>query len=356
MRRMRPGPQAIGQELAAAPVDGGGSVVAPAGTVITAEWLERLRASGVEIIHVTDPAFDDMAYELAVSPETLEMASKLFQETRSSIAKDASAALDYRSFARLVRSIERDVDDISLDQALMLYPENEAQRDLIHALNRASLVVRMAMAVDMRRYRFDLGLAGLIADVGMWFVPSEILEKQKNLDITERAAVEEHVQNTLRLLSSQDGWSAMTRIAVTQHHERIDGSGYPRGLKGSEIHRNGQILAVCDVYTAVTLTRPGRRLYSPAEALELIVGGADTLFDFDLVSMFHRLVPPYPIGTEVELSSGEQAVVKEVRGPIKSRPIVRVFTDAQGKRLPACYEIDLSERRHQHLTIVGAVG
>ncbi len=356
MRRMRLGPQAIGQELAAAPLDGSGSVLAPAGTRITAEWLDRLRAAGVEIIHVTDPAFDDMAYELAVSPETLQMAAKLFQETRSGVAQNPNATLDYRSFARLVRAIERDVDDVSLDQALMLYPENEAQRDLIHAINRASLVVRIAMAVDMRRYRFDLGLAGLVADVGMWFVPSEILEKQKDLDVSERAVVEEHVQNTLRLLSSQDGWSAMTRTAVTQHHERIDGSGYPKGLKGSEIHRNGQILAVCDVYTAVTLTRPGRRLYTPAEALELIVGGGDTLFDYELVSTFHRLVPPYPIGTEVELSSGEQAVVKEVGGPIKSRPIVRVFADAQGKRLSECYEIDLAERRHQHVTIVGAVG
>jgi HD-GYP domain-containing protein (c-di-GMP phosphodiesterase class II) len=243
-----------------------------------------------------------------------------------------------------------------LDQALMLYPENEAQRDLVHALNRASLAIRMAMALDMRRYRFDLGLAGLIADVGMWYVPKNILDKQERLDSSERAVIEGHVQDTLRLLSSEGGWSAMTRIAVTQHHERTDGSGYPKGLKGAEIHRNGQILAVCDVYTAITLERPGRRLYTPAEALEFIVGGGETLFDFDLVSTFHRLVPPYPVGAEVELSSGEQAVVKEIRGPIKSRPIVRVFADAEGRRLHECYEIDLSDRQHHHLTIVGAVG
>ncbi len=356
MRRMRLGSQAIGHELAAAPQDENGFPVAPAGTQITEELMERLRAAGVEIIHVQDPAFADMAFELGVSAETLQMATTLFQETRSGIGQDPNMTLDYRSFARLVRAVERDVDDVSLDQALMLYPENEAQRDLVHALNRASLAIRMAMALDMRRYRFDLGLAGLIADAGMWLVPANILEKREHLDTSERAVIEGHVQDTLRLLSSEGGWSAMTRIAVTQHHERIDGSGYPKGLKGADIHRNGQILAVCDVYTAITLERPGRRLYTPAEALEFIVGGGATLFDFDLVSSFHRLVPPYPVGTEVELSSGEQAVIKEVHGPIKSRPIVRVFADAQGRRLSECYEIDLSDRRHHHLTIMGAVG
>jgi HD-GYP domain-containing protein (c-di-GMP phosphodiesterase class II) len=355
MRRMQLDDDAIGFPLAMAAVDSSGLTLAAPGTVITAESLNRLRKGGVRIVYVDDPAFSGLFFQAAVSPETLALATEVFDGSRTDLAANPDKALDYKAFARVARSIVRDADELSLDEAMVLYPEHENQRDLVHALNRASLAVRLATVLDLGRYRFDLGLAGLVADIGMWFLSGDLLAKRGQLEPEERAQIEGHVQETLRVLPIGQGWGSVSRVAISQHHERMDGTGYPKQLRGDEIHRTGRLIAACDVYTALTLDRPGRDLFTPAEALEFIIGGADTSFDYDVVTAFHRHVPPYPVGTEVQLSTGERAVVTQVRG-LKSRPIIRVFTDAQGKRLDDVYETDLAERTEHSRTIVGVIG
>ncbi len=355
MRRMRLDDEALGFALAVAPADKSGLALAAPGTTITAELMERLRRAGIQIVYVDDPAFSGLFFQAVVSSETLALATEVLEKARADLAANPDKALDYRAFARVARSIERDADDLSLDEAMVLYPEHEGQRDLVHSLNRASLAVRLAPVLDLGRYRFDLGLAGLLADIGMWFLPSDLVQKKGSLEPEERAQIEGHVMDTLRVLPIEQGWGSVSRVAISQHHERMDGSGYPKQLRGEEIHRTGRLIAACDVFTALTLERPGRDLFSPAEALEFIIGGADSAFDFDVVTAFHRHVPPYPVGTEVQLSTGERAVVTEVRG-LKSRPVVRVFSDAQGNRLDTIYETDLSERSEHARTIVGVIG
>lgn len=349
--RVEQGP--LGFVLAEPALDGDGRPLAPTGAEVTQEVLEELRKEGVQHVFVEDPAFDGLRISMMVSRQTLQMTTAAFEEQRRRVKAGEARGLPYRLFAQLARAVEEDTQDLRLERSMILQPANERQRDIIHALNRAALSTHLANSLGMHRYRLEITMAALIADVGMWTLPAEILEKNAALTDTEHEIVEQHVEQTLDLLSPADGWSAVTKTAVYQHHERLDGSGYPRHLTGPQIHAVGRLLAICDVFSAVSLLRPGRKLYTPAEAVELLLGGADSQFDFDQVSTFHQIIPPFPVGSEVVLSTGEHAVVVEVPENFKSRPKLRVFTDSSGRRRDTFQEIDLSDRRRQAVTIVG---
>lgn len=355
MRRMRLEQSVLGYILAEPALDGDDRPLAPRGAEVTQEILDRLLEKGVQYVFVEDDAFDGLNVTISVSPQTMRMASAIFHDVQSQFAQGKPRSLQYPLFARLARRIEKDVEDTRIERAAVLQPVNERQRDLVHALNRTALAIYLADELRLHRYRMEIAIAALIADIGMWTLPHEILEKRTPLTAEERQRVEEHVAASIALLSPNDGWSAITKAAVQQHHERMDGSGYPRHLRGPDIHVSGRLLAICDVFSAICLVRPGRRQFTPAEAIEHLMGGAETMFDFDLVQAFYRLVPPFPVGTEVVLSTGEHAVVLEVPDSLKARPRVRIFTDPDGRRRHPFEEIDLSDRQRQALTIVGVV-
>ena len=111
------------------------------------------------------------------------------------------------------------------------------------------------------------------------------------------------------------------------HHERFDGSGYPNGLGGEEIPLFARIIAVADVYSALTADRPYRSAYQVSEAIEYIMGNADRQFDAIVVAAFLKIISPYPIGSCVRLSSGERAVVSKQNPENPLRPVVFLMDD-----------------------------
>ena len=355
MRRMRLGEQAIGNTLADPPTDGTGRPLAPRGMVIDGELARRLQEAGVQTVFVEDPAFQDLQFAAIVSPPTMRLAAAVFHEVKERLQSRPKDPLPYVPFLHLAQAVIQDSFDTPLDVAAVLHPQNQAQRDEVHALNRASLAVRLAHAMRLPRYAADVAAAGLACDLGMLLVPPEARWRRKDLSQEEVETIRGHVAASLRYVEGREGWTAVTRAAIAQHHERVDGSGYPHGIKGEEIHPTARILAVCDVFSAMLLPRPDREAFSPEEALAEVDGAAGSLFDYDTVVGFHRMVPPYPVGTEVELSTGERAVVLRVPGELKARPLVRVFMDREGRRLPECSELDLTQRELQATTVVRVI-
>ncbi len=354
MRRMRLDASAIGLTVGQSPTDQSGRPLVAPGTTLNETTLERLRAAGVQHVAVDDPAFKDLSFASMVSTETQRLAFAVFAQVRERVKASPQAGVPRAPFHRLAQAIIEDAQDLPLDEASYLWPANLAQRDAIHALNRTSLAVRLVRHSGLSRYLSDVAYAALACDLGMLLVPEE-LRLRDPLKPEEFEMIHGHVQAGLRFLDASEGWSAVTRTAVSQHHERLDGTGYPQGLKGKEIHQVASLLAVCDVYTAMLLPRVDRPELSPEEALAEVVGSAGAELDFDQVSAFNRLVPPYPVGTEVELSTGERAVVLRVPLNLKSRPVVRVFQDRDGNRIDPWSELDLSERDQQTTTVVRVI-
>ena len=121
-----------------------------------------------------------------------------------------------------------------------------------------------------------------------------------------------------------DAWSPVIRAIVREHHERWNGTGYPQGLAGRSIHQLARLAAVADVYDAVTSQRP----YQPARpahvSYDIIVQGAGTDFDPEVVAVFRRLVHRFPVGSEITLADGSRGVVAAVDGDDPDRPTVRL--------------------------------
>jgi HD-GYP domain-containing protein (c-di-GMP phosphodiesterase class II) len=182
--------------------------------------------------------------------------------------------------------------------------------------------IRQFHRLDERLHMLGLGL--LLHDVGKLALPSSLIQKQDNLTQDEWELVRSHPRLGLELLRGDD-FSPIVKAIVLRHHERWDGSGYPDGKRGSEIHEMARIAAVADVYDAITSERLYRAAQPPHVGVRTILEGSGTQFDPDVVSVFARLVAPFPPGVEVTLSTGRRAVVVSVPEEALDRPTVRII-------------------------------
>ncbi|MBI5753183.1 MAG: HD-GYP domain-containing protein [Hydrogenophilales bacterium] len=186
-----------------------------------------------------------------------------------------------------------------------------------------------------------LGAAGLLLDVGTIKVPSEILSKNGQLTPEEYEMIKRHVQSGLDMLRESKGVSEKLLSIVAFHHEREDGSGYPHGLRGAEIGVPGKMAAIVDCYDALTSERPYARSFTPYDALQHLYGWREHLFHTELVEQFVQCLGIYPVGSLVELNSGEVAVVLAHNRVRRLKPRVLAILDAAKQPYGAPVPLDL---------------
>ncbi|GAA3412938.1 hypothetical protein GCM10020370_67140 [Paenibacillus hodogayensis] len=160
--------------------------------------------------------------------------------------------------------------------------------------------------------------------------------------------MKKHPEYGFQLLKDAPGIPVLSAQCALQHHERVNGSGYPYGLKKHETHSFSQWIGLLETYDSLTHPRAHRDALLPHQAIELLYSGAGTLYDMDKVKLFRNKVSIFPLGLTVQLSSGESGIVSKVFPDYKHRPVVRVLKDRSGTTLKEPYEIDLS----RHLSIM----
>jgi HD-GYP domain-containing protein (c-di-GMP phosphodiesterase class II) len=133
--------------------------------------------------------------------------------------------------------------------------------------------------------------------------------------------------------------SSLSRIIVYSHHERIDGSGYPRGLKGSRIHEFARLAAIADVFDALTSDRVYRDKWPTYKAAEYITASSEKLFDYHLVKKILPKVSFYPNGTEVILSIGYRGIVKKQNIGFPTRPVIKLIEDDDGEEINSTLDL-----------------
>jgi HD-GYP domain-containing protein (c-di-GMP phosphodiesterase class II) len=170
-----------------------------------------------------------------------------------------------------------------------------------------------------------LGLGLLLHDIGKLAIPLGILNKPDVLTDEEWRIMRSHPRAGVDMLDG-DKWSPLVKSIVLRHHERWDGSGYPDGKVGEEIHAMARIAAVADVYDAITSERAYAGARPACDGVRTIVEGSGTLFDPDVVASFRRVVSPFPAGTEVQLTDGRTGIVVSVPEDALDRPLVRIIS------------------------------
>ncbi|MFP5223638.1 MAG: HD-GYP domain-containing protein [Acidobacteriota bacterium] len=173
----------------------------------------------------------------------------------------------------------------------------------------------------------ELAVAGLLHDVGKALTPRDLLERPGKLSEEEYQRVKRHPIESCAVVSGSTSLAAHVLRGIAEHHERHDGSGYPRGLKGPEQSFFGRILAIADVFDALTQKRPYKERLLPDKAMSVMYALRGRDFEPGLLERFIKCLGVYPAGSLVRMSSGEYAVVAESNPDTPLRPKITVVFD-----------------------------
>lgn len=203
-------------------------------------------------------------------------------------------------------------------------------------------MIALALRLGMpRRLMAQAGMVGMLADVGKASLPRALLEKPGMLNAAEYNLVKEHVRLGIGLLTASGPIPDEVVRGIAQHHERLDGSGYPAGLLRADIGLFGRMAAIADSYSALTMPRAYANPLAPQDALMSLYQWGDSSFDAVLVETFVQAIGVFPVGTLGELSSGEIALVCEQNEGHPLQPRVRILTWPDRRALPVEIDVDL---------------
>lgn len=233
--------------------------------------------------------------------------------------------------------------------AVQMVGGGEEDGVVAHAVNTALMAASLARQAGLGGYVRELAVAGLLHDMGLALLPARLHSEPEAVEEGDRPLLHAHPLLGVRLMRSQPV-SAYVQAAVAQHHERFDGSGYPQRLSGSRLAPHAQLVAVADTFARMVQAGVSRN-----EAWEYVVSGAGTEFDHRLVQAFSQGIPPYPLGSTVRLSTGEEGVVVGLQTGLLTRPRVRLLRDAAGRPVSEPVTYDLAEGPHRNRVIVGEV-
>jgi HD-GYP domain-containing protein (c-di-GMP phosphodiesterase class II) len=229
--------------------------------------------------------------------------------------------------------------------ALLLFSQlrEKGEYTLSHALDVAVYMVAFGRFLQMERDDIAmLGYLGMLQDIGKVRLPQELLEKRDRLSEEEFERAKQHVRDSVEILRATPGLPPRLPELASLHHERQDGSGYPRGLRGKEIGTIGAIAGIVDTFDALTARRPYAEPVAPSAALSMLYKWRGAFFDPVLVEQFIRCIGIFPVGSTVELNSGEVGIVIAQNLAKRLQPRVMVIRDAQGHPLRPQKLLDLS--------------
>jgi HD-GYP domain-containing protein (c-di-GMP phosphodiesterase class II) len=222
---------------------------------------------------------------------------------------------------------------------------------LEHSIYCAILMVMFGRSLEIEKSTLQhLGAGALLMDIGMVKLPLLLTQKTDSLSVQETQRMQSHIDIGLKLLDPIEGIDEISLTVIKQHHERLDGTGYPDGLRGEQISPYGRMAAIVDTYDSLTTSSPYRDTFKPADALKKMQ--AESLgLDKELLGKFIGCIGPNPIGSLVKLASGKLAMVMRLNRLHPLSPTVMVFYNLTTKTDEVA-QLDLSKVEDE---IVGSV-
>lgn len=325
-----------------------GRVLLNKGVVIKPSYIVRLKELGVPAVYIRDDFLEDVEVEDIVREETRLAAVKavreLFDSCRERERGHVPLLVDSGRIQRIVESLLEDLLDRK--ELMVNLTDIRALDDYTFGHSVNVCILAMVTGLTLRYSReamLLLGIGALLHDIGKTCVPLHILNKPGKLTVEEYELVCKHARQGFEILRMQKEVSLVSARVALEHHERYNGSGYPQGLKGNEIHEFARITGVVDVYDALTADRVYRRAYPPHEAYEMLAASGNFTHDYEIVKAFLTNVAVYPVGTLVQLNSGDVGVVTGTAWGHAFRPRVRLLYSPSGEPYKDKPVIDLVE-------------
>ncbi|GAB1394518.1 cyclic di-GMP phosphodiesterase [Rhodocyclaceae bacterium] len=324
-------------------------------------WIDIKK--GVDVVGATKQEAEagiDKVLEQIAPPRPVEARVSMADEIKRAAkicAKSKEAVVSMFQEARMGKAVDHEaagalVDEISSSVmrnpgALISLARLRSADDYtyMHSVAVCALMVALArqLALDDKQTR-DAGMAGLLHDLGKALMPMEVLNKPGKLTDEEFRIIKSHPVEGHRMLVEGGGAGEVSLDVCLYHHEKVDGSGYPKGLKGDEISLFAKMGAVCDVYDAITSNRPYKSGWDPAESIRKMTEWSKGHFDERVFQAFVKSIGIYPTGSLVKLASGRLGVVIEQSQKSLLAPQVKVFFSTRSKAYIPPEIIDLSKQ------------
>jgi len=334
------------------------------------ETIDKLRSLGLDELYIDvhrgidspfslptkEKAFGEPRVKLA---EERERAQKVYDEARGLVGDlmrnvKLGKAIDIGPVKSLADDINNSV--LSNPNALLCLA---AIREKDQYLLEHSINVGILMGIFTRFLGYEdeliheLVTGALLHDIGKIRVPYNVLNKPGKLTADEWMEMKRHVVYGQEVLLKSEGITDVALSICGMHHERLDGTGYPLGLKEIDINNYGRLAAIVDIYDAITAHRVYHRGRPPAEAMRFLQDLSGEHLDRSLVAQFIGCMSVYPVGSLVELNNGKLGVVISVRGDKPDQPVVRTFYNLRHKHHEQTAVVDLSSPLLE-LNIVGS--
>jgi putative nucleotidyltransferase with HDIG domain len=344
-----------------------GDLLVREGVPLTEEMIASIRRRGFYAVYVRDGIADDVIPQDVISERvrtvTVRHISDLFHLSAQDAGGDLPRARGIelaraRKTHRLLEAVRNDVDLILnevLDHDILTGITALKSHDdytFSHSVDVAVIAILLGRSLRLRPDELrQLALGALLHDIGKMFIPDAILNKPGPLTAEELRTMQQHTELGFRYLADGGIGDYVSNHVAFQHHERQDGGGYPRGLRGanrlrrdehdrfdrSRIHPLAEIAAVADVYSALSSDRPYRPAMTPEAVRATILQMAGRHLNEEVVRSFFATIPVFPIGAPVRIMGGRyegySGVVIENRPGRLDRPVVRLTLDPHGRPL-----------------------
>ena len=281
--------------------------------------------------------------------DNYEIAQKIYEDAVTTVAELLSSSKDQEDLSSFAKNIQEVIDNVYNQLILgdkiltnIYKPKINEYYLPYHIVN--TLVLSLATGLNMKFNKSridDLGVAAIFSDTGIEEV-KDIVTKPRKLTEEERCWMEAHLSKSLKFAERVLPLNDAVKETIAMHHERINGKGYPRGLKQDAINPYAKIIGLVDVFEAMTHKRNYLEEMSAHKAIRLLIGPLRENFDVDVMKNFINKMSVYPIGSLVVLDTKEVARVVSVHPGSPLRPIVQIIRDALGNPLEGNMIIDLS--------------
>ncbi|WP_456277799.1 HD-GYP domain-containing protein [Bacillus sp. AK128] len=323
-----------------------GKVLINEGVPLTSRMIKRLHEIGITFLYIDDRRTKDIHSRNTISDQTHKKAIRTIENTFQKVQAGNSVNQVYilqdstKEFKGVIHTVLSELKQsgelFSLLADVMIYDHYIFS----HSFNVTLYSLTIGLELKLKEKQLEaLGIGALLHDVGKMMIPTDILLKPGKLTESEFSEMRKHSLYGYELVKNLPNVPLTAAHCALLHHERLDGSGYPRGITSPDIHLFGKILAVADVFDAVTSNRSYRHAMLPHEGLEILYAGADKLFDADIVKAFRRAIVVYPEGLTVTLHDGRSGVVMRQNAGYCDRPVIRILEENNIEVDP--YEVDL---------------
>ncbi len=320
-----------------------GKLLIDKGVVLKETYINKLASLGCSNIYVAWESTMEQQFTEIFLEDTRREAIALAEESLKEIH-----LYNRLSVEKLKALIGKLVEDLLLNKSTRVYLTDIRAIDEYtfgHSVNVCVFSLMMGIMLELRKEELvELGVGAILHDIGKVTIDNAVLNKPSELSTQEFEIIKQHPVNGYQLVKQLKGISEASCQVVRDHHERFDGKGYPNGLKGKKIHLYSRIVAICDVYDALTSNRVYKNKATPHYAIEYLISMGNHQFDYDLVKVFLQNINIYPVGTHVRLKSGEACIVVADNLGWPTRPVVEIKGNSFEDDLGLQKKIDLTKQ------------